>query len=73
MKWFSMAEQRHTSLRSPFAMPSVGWSGVKRSAIGLWSSGNTFPGTMNPASLSGKSTDESVFGRCQENTTCPNA
>ena len=25
MKWVSMAEQLHTSLRSPCAMPSVGW------------------------------------------------
>jgi hypothetical protein len=29
-----------TRLRSPSAMPSVGWSGVKHAAIGLWSSGN---------------------------------
>jgi hypothetical protein len=42
MKWTSMAEQLHTNLRSPCAMPSVGWSGVKLTAIGLWSSGNTF-------------------------------
>ena len=37
MKWVSMAELLHTSLRSPCAMPSVGWSGVKRTTIGLWS------------------------------------
>ena len=37
MKWGSTAEQPHTSLRSPCAMPSVGWSGVKLAAIGLWS------------------------------------
>ena len=42
MKWASMAEQLHTSLRSPCAMLSVGWSGVKLVAIGLWSSGNMF-------------------------------
>ena len=35
MKWVSMAEQPHTSLRSPCEMSSVGWTGVKRSAIGL--------------------------------------
>uniref|UniRef100_A0A4W5JTE3 TNFR-Cys domain-containing protein n=1 Tax=Hucho hucho TaxID=62062 RepID=A0A4W5JTE3_9TELE len=28
-------------------MPSVGWSGVKLTAIGLWSSGNLFSGVMN--------------------------
>ena len=31
MKWFSMAEQPQTSLRSPCTMPSVGWSSVKLS------------------------------------------
>jgi hypothetical protein len=36
-----MAEQPHTSLRLPCAMPSVGLSGVKLIAIGLWSSGIT--------------------------------
>jgi hypothetical protein len=65
----SMAEQLHTSLRSPCAMPSIGWSGVKLAAIGLWSSGNLFSGVMNHASPS----DESGFGGCQENATCPNA
>ena len=35
MKWVSMAEQPHTSLNSPCAMPSVGWSGLKLSNIGL--------------------------------------
>jgi hypothetical protein len=39
VKWFSIAEQPYTSLRSPYAMPSVGWSGVKLVSIGLWSSG----------------------------------
>jgi hypothetical protein len=36
MKWVSMVEQPHTSLRSLCAMPSVGWNGVKLAAIGLW-------------------------------------
>ena len=35
MKWVSMAEQPHTSLRSPCAMPSIGWSCVKLTVIGL--------------------------------------
>jgi hypothetical protein len=39
MKRVSMAKQPHTSLRSPCAMPKVGWSGVKLAAIGLWNSG----------------------------------
>ena len=52
----------HTSLRSPCAMPSVGWSGVKLAAIGLWSSGNAFYGVMNHASPSGSQTDEPGFG-----------
>ena len=30
-----MAEQPHTNLRSPWAMPSVGWRGVKLATIGL--------------------------------------
>jgi hypothetical protein len=51
-----------TSLRSPCAMPSVGWS-----------SGNTFSGVINHASPSGSPKDESGFGGCQENATCPNA
>uniref|UniRef100_UPI00358E1596 protein FAM83B-like n=1 Tax=Myxine glutinosa TaxID=7769 RepID=UPI00358E1596 len=66
MKWVSMAEQPHTSRRSPCAMPSVGWSGVKLTAIGLWSSGNAFSGVMKHASPSGSPTDESGFGGCQE-------
>ena len=49
MKCVSMAEQPHTSLRSPYAMPSVGWSGVKPAAIGHWSSGYAFSGVMNHA------------------------
>ena len=50
MKCVSMAEQPHTSLRSPCTLPSVGWSGVKLATIGLWSSGNVFSGVMNHAS-----------------------
>jgi hypothetical protein len=51
-------------------MPSVGWSGAKLTAIGLWSSGNAFSGGMNHASSSGSPTDESGFGGCEENATC---
>jgi hypothetical protein len=40
-------------------MPSVGWSGVKLAAIGLWSSGNAFSGVRNHASPSGSTTNES--------------
>ena len=69
---YEMAEQPHTSLRSPCSMPSAGWSGVKPAAIGLWSSGNAFSGVMNHASPSGSLTDESGFGGCQKNTACPN-
>jgi hypothetical protein len=72
MKWVSMAEQPHTSLRSPCEMPSVGWSGVKHAAIGLWSSGNTLSGVLNHVSPSGNPTDESGYGAYQENTNCPN-
>jgi hypothetical protein len=73
MKFVSMAEQLHTSLRSPCAMPSINWSGVKLAAIGLWSSGNAFSGVMNHTSPSGSLKDKSGFGRCQENVTCPNS
>ena len=73
MKWVSMAKQLHTSLRSPCAILSVGWSGVNLTAFGLWSSGNVFSGVMNHASPSGSPMDESGFGGCQENATCPNA
>ena len=38
MKWVSMAEQPHTSLRSTCAIPSISCSGVKLATIGLWSS-----------------------------------
>ena len=41
---------------------SVGWSGVKLAAIGLWSSGNVFSGVMNHASPSGSPMDKSWFG-----------
>ena len=54
MKWVSMAEQPHTSLRSPCAMPSVDWSGVKLAAIGLWTSGNAFFGVINHVPTSGE-------------------
>ena len=64
MKWVSMAEQPPTSLRS-CTMPSIGWSGVKLAAIGLWSSGNVFSAVINHASPSGSPTDESGFGGCQ--------
>ena len=49
--------QQHTSLRSPCAMPSVGWSGVQVATVG-----NTFSGVMNHASPSGSPTDKSGFG-----------
>jgi hypothetical protein len=42
MKWVSMVEQQHTSLRSPCAMPSADWRGVKLAAIGLWSDESRF-------------------------------
>ena len=45
---------RRTSLRSPCAMPSVSWSGVKLTTIGFWSSGNTFSAVMNHVSSSGR-------------------
>jgi hypothetical protein len=48
-------------------MPSVGWSGGKLPAIGVWSFGNAFSGLMNHASPSGSPMDESGFGGCQEN------
>ena len=38
-------------------MPSIGSSGVKLAPLGLWSSGNAFPGVMNQASQSGSLTD----------------
>ncbi|KAI9525251.1 hypothetical protein NQZ68_009931 [Dissostichus eleginoides] len=50
-------------------MPSVGWSGVKNAATGLWSRGNVFCGVTNHASLSGSLMDQSEFGECQENVS----
>ena len=47
MKWVSMAEQPHTSLRSLCAVPRISCSGVKLTAIGLWRSGNPFSGVLN--------------------------
>jgi hypothetical protein len=67
MKLVSMAKQ--TSLRSPYAMPSVGWGCVKLAAIGLWSSEKAFSGVMTHISPSGSPTDKSV----QENTFLHNA
>jgi hypothetical protein len=49
------------------------WRGIKLAASGYRSSGNAFSGVMNHALPSGSPTDESGFGGCQENTTCPNA
>jgi hypothetical protein len=60
MKWVSMAEQPHTTIRSPCTIPSVGWSGVKLTAIGLCNSGNAFSVVINYASPSGNPTDKSV-------------
>jgi hypothetical protein len=59
MKWVSMAKQPHTHLRSPCAILSVGWSGVKLAVIGLWSSGNAFSGVINHASPFGSPTADS--------------
>jgi hypothetical protein len=60
MKWVSMAERPHTSLRSPCSMSSVGWSGVNHLSLEQW---------MNHASPSGSPMYETVFSGCQENTT----
>jgi hypothetical protein len=73
MKWVSMAEQPHTSLRSSCLMPSIGWSGIKFADIGLWSSGNTFAGVMNYTSPSGSPMDKSGLADVRKNATCPNA
>ena len=72
MKLVSMAEQPHTSLKSPCAMSRVGWSGVKLAAIGLWSIGNAFSRVRNRTSTSCSLKDESGFVGCQENATYPN-
>lgn len=39
-------KQLHTSLRFICTMPIMGWSGVKPTATGLWSSGGVFSGVM---------------------------
>lgn len=54
-------------------MQSVGWSGVKHAATGLWSSANMFYGATNHASLFGSQMGGSGFGRCWENMTCVTA
>ena len=66
MKWVSMAEQPHTSLRSLCAMPSVGCT-----TIGLWSSGNTLSGVMNYALPSGSLMDESGFADARRMLPAP--
>ena len=71
MKRISMAEQPHTSLRSPCTMPSVGWRGVKLAAIGLWSSGNEFSVVMNHASPSVSPTDKSELGDARRTLRAP--
>ena len=63
----------HTKVCGSCTIPGIGWSGVKLDAIGLWSSGNAFSLVMNHVSPSGSLMNESGFGGCQENTTCPNA
>ena len=67
MEWVSMAEQLHASLPSPSPKPSVGWSGVKHTDTGLWSSGNVFCGVMNHPSLFGSQMGEAGFGGRREN------
>lgn len=44
MKWISMAEQWHTSLRWLRSMARVGWSDDKHTTRNLWSTGNVFAG-----------------------------
>ncbi len=63
MEWVSMAEQLHASLTS--AMQSVGYSGVKHIATGIWSTGNLLCGVTNHASLFGNQIGES--GEIQRN------
>ncbi len=58
-----MAEQLHASLTS--AMQSVGYSGVKHIATGIWSTGNLLCGVTNHASLFGNQIGES--GEIQRN------
>lgn len=64
IQWFSMAHQLHPGFTSPSALQSVGCSGVKHTT-GLWTIGDV----NNHTSLSGNLTDESGFGRYQENST----
>ena len=73
MKWVSMAEQSHTSLRSPCARPSVGRSGVKLAAIGILEQWKRVLWNDESRSPSGSPIDGCGFGRCQKNATCPNA
>ena len=73
MKWVSMAEQPITSLRSPCAMPSVGWSWCKACHQWPLEQWKSVLWSEYHASPSGSPTDESGFGGCQENATCPNA
>ena len=47
----STAEQPHTSLRSPCAMPIVSWSGVLLATIRLWSSGNILWSDESPFTI----------------------
>ena len=62
-KWVSMAEQPQTSLRSQFAMPSVSWSGVKLTTIGLWSDESCTTIWMDEQmNHESRLTDESGFG-----------
>ena len=71
MKWVSMAEHPHTSLRSPCAMPSVSWSGVKLAAIGLWRSGNAYSGVINHASPSVSPTNDSGLADARRTLPTP--
>lgn len=48
---------------------SLGWSGVKHAATGLYSSGDVLSGVINHASPFGNPMDESEFGSCKENGT----
>jgi hypothetical protein len=50
---------RAAAHKPKITMPNVGYSGVKLTSIGLWSSRNAFSRGMNQ------------FGGCQENITCP--
>jgi hypothetical protein len=57
-------------------MPSVGWSGVKLAAIGLWSSRNVFPGVTKTSFTIWRlylARKKSGFCGRKENATCTNA